>query len=87
MGGPGAIFWMWIIALLGMATNYAEAVMAQKTRVVDEDGTVHGGPVYYITTAFKGNGGKFLAGFFAVAIILALGFMGCMVQSTPSPRP
>ena len=42
VGGPGAIFWMWIIALLGMATNYAEAVMAQKTRVVDEDGTVHG---------------------------------------------
>lgn len=81
IGGPGAIFWMWIIALLGMATNYAEAVMAQKTRVVDEDGTVHGGPVYYITAAFKGKGGKFLAGFFAVAIILALGFMGCMVQS------
>ncbi len=81
IGGPGAIFWMWIIALLGMATNYAEAVMAQKTRVTDPDGTVHGGPVYYITTAFKGKGGKFLAGFFAVAIILALGFMGCMVQS------
>ena len=81
IGGPGAIFWMWVIALLGMATNYAEAVMAQKTRVVDADGTVHGGPVYYITTAFKGKGGKFLAGFFAVAIILALGFMGCMVQS------
>ena len=38
-----------IIALLGMATNYAEAVMAQKTRVVDEDGTVHGGPVYYLS--------------------------------------
>ena len=49
---------MWIIALLGMATNYAEAVMAQKTRVVDEDGTVHGGPVYYITTAFKGQRGQ-----------------------------
>ena len=81
VGGPGAIFWMWIIALLGMATNYAEAVMAQKTRVTDPDGTVHGGPVYYITTAFTGKGGKFLAGFFAVAIILALGFMGCMVQS------
>ena len=81
IGGPGAIFWMWIIALLGMATNYAEAVLAQKTRKVDEDGTVHGGPAYYITTAFKGTGGKFLAGFFAVAIILALGFMGCMVQS------
>ena len=48
---------------------------------MDEDGTVHGVPVYYITTAFKGGLGKFLAGFFAVAIILALGFMGCMVQS------
>ena len=81
IGGPGAIFWMWIIAFLGMATNYAEAVLAQKTRKVTEDGTVHGGPVYYITTAFKGGFGKFLAGFFAVAIILALGFMGSMVQS------
>ena len=81
IGGPGAIFWMWLIAFLGMATNYAEAVLAQKTREVDEDGTVHGGPVYYITKAFTGAGGKFLAGFFAVSIILALGFMGCMVQS------
>ena len=81
IGGPGAIFWMWIIAFFGMATIYAEAVLAQKTRVVQEDGTVQGGPVYYIRTAFKGRFGKFLAGFFAVAIILALGFMGAMVQS------
>ena len=81
IGGPGAIFWMWVIAFLGMATNYAEAVLAQLTKTVDENGNVHGGPVYYITTAFKGAFGKFLAGFFAVAIILALGFMGCMVQS------
>ena len=80
-GGPGAIFWMWVIAFFGMATIYAEATLALETRRVDEDGTVHGGPVYYITTAFKGAFGKFLAGFFAVAIILALGFMGCMVQS------
>ena len=80
-GGPGAIFWMWIIAFFGMATIYAEATLAQKTRIVDADGTVRGGPVYYITTAFKGGFGKFLAGFFAVAIVLALGFMGCMVQS------
>lgn len=72
---------MWIIAFFGMATIYAEAVLAQTTRVVHEDGTVSGGPVYYITAAFKGRGGKFLAGFFAVAIILALGFMGAMVQS------
>ena len=80
-GGPGAIFWMWIIAFFGMATIYAEATLALKTRKIDEDGNVHGGPVYYITTAFKGGFGKFLAGFFAVAIILALGFMGCMVQA------
>ena len=80
-GGPGAIFWMWIIAFLGMATIYAEATLAQETRIVEKDGTVKGGPVYYITTAFKGSFGKFLAGFFAVAITLALGFFGCMVQS------
>ena len=80
-GGPGAIFWMWVIAFLGMATIYAEAVLAQKTRVADKNGEIHGGPVYYITTAFKGKFGKFLAGFFAVATILALGFMGSMVQS------
>ncbi len=80
-GGPGAIFWMWIIAFFGMATIYAEATLAIKTRRKDPDGSYHGGPVYYITTAFKGAFGKFLAGFFAVAIILALGFMGCMVQS------
>ena len=81
IGGPGAIFWMWIIAFFGMATIYAEAVLAQETRVVNADGSVHGGPVYYIKRAFKGDFGKFLAGFFAVAIIIALGFIGSMVQS------
>ena len=80
-GGPGAIFWMWIIAFFGMATIYSEAVLAQETRVKDKDGSIQGGPVYYITTAFKGAFGKFLAGFFSIAIILALGFFGCMVQS------
>ena len=79
-GGPGAIFWMWVIAFLGMATIYAEAVLAQKTRII-KDGEVLGGPVYYITTFIKGGFGKFLAGFFAVAITIALGFFGCMVQS------
>ena len=81
IGGPGAIFWMWIIAFFGMATIYSEAVLAQETRVVDADGNVHGGPVYYIKRAFPNGFGSFLAGFFAVAIILALGFMGSMVQS------
>ena len=71
-GGPGAIFWMWCIAFFGMATIYAEAVLAQITRVKNKDGEVLGGPVYYIKTAFKGKFGSFLAGFFAVAIILAL---------------
>ena len=80
-GGPGAIFWMWIIAFLGMATIYAEATLAQKTRIKDSEGNIQGGPVYYITRAFQGRLGKFLAGFCAVAIILALGFFGCMVQS------
>ena len=81
IGGPGAIFWMWIIAFFGMATIYAEAVLAQETRVKDADGNVHGGPVYYIKRAFPNGFGSFLAGFFAVATFLALGFMGSMVQS------
>ena len=81
VGGPGSIFWMWIIAFFGMATIYAEATLALKTRVKSEEGEWLGGPVYYIRTAFKGRFGKFLAAFFAIAIILALGFMGCMVQA------
>ncbi len=81
VGGPGAIFWMWIIAFFAMATIYAEAVLAQETRVVKEDGTVAGGPVYYIKRAFNNQFGSFLAGFFAIAITLALGFIGSMVQS------
>lgn len=81
IGGPGAIFWMWVIAFFGMATIYAEATLAQKTKVYTKDGEVLGGPVYYIRKAFKGGFGKFLAVFFSVAIILALGFMGGMVQS------
>ena len=80
-GGPGAIFWMWLAAFFGMATIYGEACLAQATKITDKNGEVTGGPVYYITKAFGGAFGKFLAGFFAVAIILALGFMGNMVQS------
>ena len=80
-GGPGAVFWMWIIAFFGMATIYAEAVLAQDTKVKQEDGTFAGGPVYYIRKAFPGKLGTFLARFFAVSAVLALGFMGAMVQS------
>ena len=53
-GGPGAIFWMWVSAFFGMSTIYAEAVMAQHTKVV-ENGTIVGGPVYYIKYIFKGK--------------------------------
>lgn len=76
-GGPGAIFWMWVSAFFGMATNYGEAVLGQlyKTKV---DGQITGGPAYYISQGIKN---RYLAGFFAVAIILALGFMGNMVQA------
>ena len=80
-GGPGSIFWMWIIAFFGMSTMYAEAVLAQETRIVKENGEVLGGPVYYIKRAFPGKFGKFLATFFAVALVLAVGFLGGMVQA------
>jgi len=79
-GGPGAIFWMWLAAFFGMATIYAEALMAQKFKTTI-DGQVTGGPVYYIRAAFKGTFGKILAGIFAVLITLALGFMGTGVQA------
>ena len=72
VGGPGAIFWMWVSAFFGMATIYAEAVMAQKYKQVGEDKTVTGGPVYYIEGAFKGKFGKILASLFAIFIILAV---------------
>lgn len=76
-GGPGAIFWMWVSAFFGMGTIFGEAVLAQK--YVDRiDGEVVGGPAYYLK---KGVNSNFLAGFFAVTIIVALGFVGNMVQS------
>ena len=80
-GGPGAIFWMWLIAFLGMATIYAEAVLAQETRVKLDENTIHGGPTYYIKRAFPNLFGKCLAVFFAIAAILSLGLIGCMVQA------
>ena len=80
-GGPGAIFWMWLSAFFGMSTIYGEAVLAQKYKTTDDKGHVTGGPIYYIRARFQGGFGKFLAGFFSVAIIFALGFTGNMVQA------
>ena len=81
-GGPGAIFWMWLMSLFGMGTIFAEAVLAQKYRVKDEDGNWVGGPSYYITRGLKNSGFKnFLSKFFSIMIILALGCFGNMTQS------
>ena len=81
-GGPGAIFWMWLSAFFGMGTIFVEAVLAQKYRS-KIDGEFVGGPAYYISKGLKKTGvfAKILAGFFAIAIVLALGFMGNAVQS------
>ena len=78
MGGPGAIFWMWIAAFFGMATIFAEAVLAQLFKTKDDKGHVTGGPAYYIT---NGLHCRPLAIFFSISIIIALGFIGNMVQS------
>ncbi|KAJ50566.1 AGCS family alanine or glycine:cation symporter [Clostridium tetanomorphum] len=62
-GGPGALFWMWMAAFFGMATKYAEGLLAVKYRVVDKNGQMSGGPMYYIE---RGLGSKWLAKMFAV---------------------
>ena len=77
-GGPGALFWMWVTGLVGMATKYAEAVLAVKYREVDEAGTMSGGPMYYIA---KGLGWKWLGALFAVFATVASFGIGNMVQS------
>ena len=78
MGGPGAIFWMWLAAFFGMATIFSEAVLAQIFRARDAHGQIMGGPAFYIS---RGLNNKPLAAFFAVSIIIALGFIGNMVQA------
>ena len=78
MGGPGAIFWMWIAAFFGMATIFSEAVLAQLYRSKDEQGRIIGGPAFYISC---GLGSKSMAATFSVLCIVALGFVGNMVQA------
>lgn len=80
LGGAGAVFWLWCAAFLGMATIFAEAVLAQVYKTKDNAGHVVGGPAYYITLGM-GKRARPLAIFFAIAIIIALGFIGNMVQS------
>ncbi len=77
-GGPGALFWMWVTGIFGMATKYSEAVLAIKYREVDEFGTMSGGPMYYIS---KGLGWKWLGVLFAIFASIAAFGIGNMVQS------
>ncbi len=80
-GGPGAVFWMWVSALFGMATNFSEAILAQIYREKRE-GSFVGGPAYYISKGLVAlPGRKFLATFFSVALIVALGLVGNLTQS------
>lgn len=76
--GPGALFWMWITGLIGMATKYAEAVLAVKYRVRDESGTMSGGPMYYLS---QGLGWRWLGVVFAIFASIAAFGIGNMVQS------
>ncbi len=78
VGGPGAIFWMWITGLVGMATKYSEAVLAVKYRKRDANGEMIGGPMHYIS---EGLGLKWLGVFFAISAAIAAFGIGNMVQS------
>lgn len=77
-GGPGAVFWMWITAVLGMATIFAEATLAQVFRIRGEDGSYRGGPAYYLE---RGLGQRWMGALFAISIILAMAFVFNAVQS------
>ncbi|MEL4505873.1 sodium:alanine symporter family protein [Luteococcus sp. H138] len=81
LGGPGALFWMWISAIFGMAAKYSEAFMGVRFRSTDAKGEVSGGPQYYLQRAIPGGLGKFLALFFAIAAVVASFGIGNMTQS------
>jgi alanine or glycine:cation symporter, AGCS family len=78
LGGPGAVFWMWIIALIGMATSYFECALAQLYKNAEPDGTYRGGPAYYIE---RGLGQRWLAAIFSVLLLVTFGFGFSALQS------
>ncbi|WP_026374623.1 alanine/glycine:cation symporter family protein [Aestuariibacter salexigens] len=78
LGGPGAIFWMWVIALLGMATGFAESVLGQLYKVRDDNGEYRGGPAYYIKQGLKN---KWLAIVFSLCLFMGYGFVFSAVQA------
>ena len=78
VGGPGAIFWMWLIALLGMATSFAESTLAQAYKVHDEEGNFRGGPAYYME---RGLNARWMGSLFAIFLIIAFGLVFNAVQA------
>jgi alanine or glycine:cation symporter, AGCS family len=78
LGGPGAVFWMWMIGLIGMATSYFECAIAQVYKNAEPDGTYRGGPAYYIE---RGLGQRWLAGVFSVLLLVTFGFGFNALQS------
>lgn len=78
LGGPGAIFWMWVVALLGMATAYSESTLAQLYKVRDEEGNYRGGPAFYIANGLKA---PWAAVIFSLCLILAFGLVFNAVQA------
>ncbi len=79
-GGPGAVFWVWVSAFFGMGTIFSEATAAQKFKSTLSDGTVIGGPAYYIKAAFPNRFGKALAGAFSIFVIVGFGMAAAMIQ-------
>lgn len=80
IGGPGALFWMWITGLLGMASKYSEAFLGVRFRKTDDAGEKSGGPQYYLERGIPNRFGKFLALFFAIAAVFACFGIGNMTQ-------
>jgi AGCS family alanine or glycine:cation symporter len=78
LGGPGAVFWMWVIGLIGMATSYFECALAQVYKNYEPDGTFRGGPAYYIE---RGLGQRWLAGLFSILLLVTFGFGFNALQS------
>ena len=81
LGGPGALLWMWVTAVFGMASKYSEAFLAVRFRTTDARGQQSGGPQYYLQRAVRGAGGRVLSVFFACAAVLASFGIGSMTQS------
>ena len=81
LGGPGALFWMWVSAIFGMAAKYSEAFMGVRFRTTDAKGEMSGGPQYYLKKAIPNRFGRFLSLFFAVAAVIASFGIGNMTQS------